>query len=98
MKRLVISALTALLVLVGASKLYAEEDKGAVAMSFGGSTIALWNDIIRADGAIPCKQGLPAHHARSAVPCRAAGCRTGSPGSRSARSRRSWAGRSTRTP
>ena len=46
MKRLTISVLTALLVLVGASKLYAEEDKGAVAMSFGGSTIALWNDII----------------------------------------------------
>ena len=46
MKRLTISVLTALLVLVGASKIYAEEDKGAVAMSFGGSTIALWNDII----------------------------------------------------
>ncbi len=46
MKRLTISVLTALLVLVSASKLYAEEDKGAVAMSFGGSTIALWNDII----------------------------------------------------
>ena len=46
MKRLVISFFAALLILGGASKLYAEEDKGAVAMSFGGSTIALWNDII----------------------------------------------------
>ena len=46
MKRIVVVLLTALFVFGAAAKSNAEEDKGAVAMSFGGSTIALWNDII----------------------------------------------------
>ncbi len=46
MKRIIVALLAALFVFGAVAKSNAQEDKGAVAMSFGGSTIALWNDII----------------------------------------------------